>query len=79
MQRDESAWPVPNPTIQEDGMRAFTRPRLLAWAGLSFAVGITAIGIALYSGAPVAGPVIAPATDPGIKVLDATDGKQEPK
>ena len=58
-------------------MRA--NPALLAWASFGLAIGITAIGIALYSGAPVAGPVIAPATDPGIKVWDATDGKQEPK
>ena len=33
-------------------MRAFTRPKLLVWAGFGLALGIAAIGIALYSGAP---------------------------
>ena len=73
-----SAWLVPTPPCKEDGMRAFTRPKLLAWAGVSLALGITAIAAALYSGSPVAGPAIAPAADPGIKVWDASDGKKEP-
>ena len=59
-------------------MRAFTRPKLLVWAGFSLAVGIAGIAAALYSGGPVAAPAIAPAADPGIKVWDATPPGKEP-
>ena len=60
-------------------MRAFTRPKLLVWAGVSLAIGITIIAVALYSGGPgMTDPGIQPAIDPGIKVRDARDGKKEP-
>ena len=60
-------------------MSVLTRPTLLAWAGFGLAVGITAIGIALYSSGPgVTDPGIQPAADPGIKVWDATPPGREP-
>ena len=45
-------------------MRAFTRPKLLAWAGFSLALGITIIAVALYGGGPRARVArLAPAID----------------
>ncbi len=49
--------------------------KLLAWAGVGLTIGIAAIAAALYIGTLPAPPI---ATDPGIKVWDASDGKKEP-
>ena len=60
-------------------MSAFTNPTLLVWAGFSLAIGITIIAVAVYSGGPgMTDPGIQPATDPGIKVWDATPPGKEP-
>jgi hypothetical protein len=59
-------------------MRAFMSPTLLVWAGVSLAVGIAIIMIALIGGPGVTAPRIQQAADPGIKVWDASDGKREP-